>query len=225
MSRLANAPSYTDDGILRVQCIQWDTICQTSDGIDVFNQSKSVSDFNRRIQSWEPDGLESMRYPTGEDILDAYCRTILTDRSFDWETRATPGEIEKHREEFLIWSGRKQIQQELPKPSEQQPVTEKISIFDDLRHRLFGWTMATTGKGYLALVPVLSEIGDVVCVLPSLGVPLVLREIPTNESSMKQYMLIGPSYVHGIMDGEVIRWVEQGELNEETIGISHESSD
>ena len=52
-------------------------------------------------------------------------------------------------------------------------------------------------------VPVQSEIGDFVYVVQSLGVPLVLRQNTTQAPSEMKYRLVGPSYVHGIMDGEV----------------------
>ncbi|KAE8370618.1 hypothetical protein BDV27DRAFT_167505 [Aspergillus caelatus] len=63
--------------------------------------------------------------------------------------------------------------------------------------------MFRTTQGYLGLSHPNTKSGDKVVVLLGAPVPMVLREY--NEG----YILIGQSYVHGIMDGEII----QAEIN------------
>ncbi|GAP87007.1 putative heterokaryon incompatibility protein [Rosellinia necatrix] len=58
--------------------------------------------------------------------------------------------------------------------------------------------LARTEKGYLAMVPSQSAIGDRISVFQGGKMPFVIRAAPYKNG----YQLIGPSYVHGIMYGE-----------------------
>ncbi|EPE28819.1 Heterokaryon incompatibility protein, putative [Glarea lozoyensis ATCC 20868] len=66
-----------------------------------------------------------------------------------------------------------------------------------------GRRFAITEKGYMALVPPLSQAGDKVCILFNMDVPFILRQV--SESTPMDYQIVGESYVHGIMDGEACR--------------------
>jgi hypothetical protein len=57
---------------------------------------------------------------------------------------------------------------------------------------------AVTEQGYVGLVPTSSQIGDEVYLLGGVTVPFVLRQ----KNGMK-FVLIGDSYIHGVMEGEV----------------------
>ncbi|KAL2203444.1 hypothetical protein CC79DRAFT_1056587 [Sarocladium strictum] len=62
-----------------------------------------------------------------------------------------------------------------------------------------------TRRGYLAMGPNDLQQGDVVCVLMGGAVPFILRPRGDGDG----YTLIGDSYVHGIMDGELVQaWEE-----------------
>ena len=56
--------------------------------------------------------------------------------------------------------------------------------------------LAITAKGYFALVPAESKVGDKVAILKGGKLPLIMR------AKGNVYRLIGESYVHGIMNGE-----------------------
>jgi hypothetical protein len=60
--------------------------------------------------------------------------------------------------------------------------------------------VCVTKDGYVGLVPTFAEPEDLICVLFGICVPLVLR---TSKSEPSKYQLIGESYVHGMMDGEI----------------------
>jgi hypothetical protein len=60
-------------------------------------------------------------------------------------------------------------------------------------------TLYVTENKYIGVGPTLGKEGDVVVVAPGIDMPLVLR--PMNG----HYLLVGPTYVHGIMDGEALR--------------------
>jgi len=64
-----------------------------------------------------------------------------------------------------------------------------------------GRTLAITLSGNFALCPPASEDGDVVVVFPGVAMPWLLRR---QEARKYWYLMIGPVYVHGFMDGEAI---------------------
>lgn len=74
---------------------------------------------------------------------------------------------------------------------------------------------AVTKKGYMALVPPGTDIGDAVCLFLAGPTPILLRRDgeSTGRSDVEcswrgespTYQLVGEAYVHGIMDGEGLR--------------------
>ncbi|EHK48139.1 hypothetical protein TRIATDRAFT_298334 [Trichoderma atroviride IMI 206040] len=66
-----------------------------------------------------------------------------------------------------------------------------------------------TKKGYFGLGPQKLEPGDRVAVLFGSGVPFVLRKCPAI-AGRRAWRIIGECYVHGIMQGEVVRKWELG---------------
>jgi len=68
-------------------------------------------------------------------------------------------------------------------------------------------------KGYFGLGPAVMQPGDIVCVLFGAQVPFILRRKDS------RYQLVGESYVHGIMYGEAIKMLEDGELEKQTFSI------
>ncbi|VUC32415.1 unnamed protein product [Clonostachys rosea] len=66
-----------------------------------------------------------------------------------------------------------------------------------------------TKSGYFGLGPGSTKPGDTVCVLRNALFPTVVR--PTND----RYVIIGQSFVHGIMDGEIIKSLNEGRSSRE----------
>lgn len=84
--------------------------------------------------------------------------------------------------------------------------------------RVLAWRrLVTTYKGYLGLVPAGAIVGDVIAMIMGCDVPLVLR--PAKGHTAK-FTLIGECYVHGIMSGEVVGFLEQGKCEMDHISIS-----
>lgn len=86
----------------------------------------------------------------------------------------------------------------------------------------YGWAAACalkrrrlfySKKGYFGLGPAVMQPGDIVCVLFGAQVPFILRRKDS------RYQLVGESYVHGIMYGEAIKMLEDGELEKQTFSI------
>ncbi|KAN0076682.1 Heterokaryon incompatibility protein (HET) domain containing protein [Elaphomyces granulatus] len=216
--RLESLPPISASGILTIEGILWNQLFEVSDGISCFKKNISRMELGQAFQLWEPSGLESMTYPTKEDILDVYWQTLLGGLDQFEGKRLDPENFATYKEQFLLWSGRKQSDHSLSMSG--AATSSADSPFEDLAARVFGFTIATTAGGYLALVPVLSEPGDRVCVVPTLNVPLVLRKLATSPPSENTFTLVGPCYVHGIMDGEVMEKIEAGEVKKQGIDIA-----
>jgi hypothetical protein len=67
-----------------------------------------------------------------------------------------------------------------------------------------GRQFAITEKGYMGLVPVLSEVGDVVVILHGATTPHLLRPCrQTTNAGGVTYRLVGEAYMHGLMRGHL----------------------
>ena len=100
------------------------------------------------------------------------------------------------------------------------PAASESEIKRDWGDHFFGSSMNKTGrrrrlarteKGYLAMVPSSSITGDAVWLLQGASVPFVLRAADQNSDGGKHaalWEIMGDSYVHGIMNGELWKGVE-----------------
>lgn len=77
---------------------------------------------------------------------------------------------------------------------EQEAKDFSLTLTNIQRGRRIGWTQGH----YVGVFPGSTESGDVVVVLLGSKLPFVLR--PSGDG----YLLVGPAYVHGIMDGELM---------------------
>ncbi|MCJ1353909.1 MAG: hypothetical protein MMC33_003896 [Icmadophila ericetorum] len=81
------------------------------------------------------------------------------------------------------------------------------SPFSDDGLLLQGRAFCTTVKGRTGLIPKEARVGDIICILASLPVPVVLRH-----AGKRKWYLIGECYVTGIMDGEVLEDLVEDEV-------------
>jgi hypothetical protein len=68
-------------------------------------------------------------------------------------------------------------------------------------------------KGYLGVGPDLVQPGDTCCVLFGGEVPFILRPLDDH------FLLVGESYIHGAMNGEVVDLMEAGKLQDQLFEI------
>jgi hypothetical protein len=74
------------------------------------------------------------------------------------------------------------------------------------------WSIFITTKGYIGIGPRLDiRICDRICILPGCRVPLVVRKVDDH------YLLVGDAYVCGMMQGEVLGNLGNGEAELETM--------
>ncbi|KAL9035093.1 MAG: hypothetical protein Q9180_005041 [Flavoplaca navasiana] len=66
--------------------------------------------------------------------------------------------------------------------------------------------LITTHMGYVGMAPERVERGDAVAVLHGCSMPIVLRQSMDDESGDVRWRVIGDCYLHGIMNGEAMKW-------------------
>jgi hypothetical protein len=194
---------HKNDGILRTHGAIFDTL-----GVVRPQVSPLAQDWEHKVQSWEPPNIQTYQYPTGEDPIDAFWRTLIFDDGFTLfhqiHARLTLQQKDEYRKLYLQW---------------------RYGVFDSNRldSRSFarsirwspllqGWTFAVTRKRYFARLQPDAESGDVVVLLRGGAVPFILRPVINNDLGEKgdvihkggAWRLIGTAYVHGIMDGEAM---------------------
>jgi hypothetical protein len=69
-------------------------------------------------------------------------------------------------------------------------------------------TLFETSRGYFGLGPVGLQTGDDVCVIFGCNIPHILRIC----RGTREHLLVGETYVHGIMNGEVIKMVDENKI-------------
>jgi Heterokaryon incompatibility protein (HET) len=74
------------------------------------------------------------------------------------------------------------------------------------------WSIFITTKGYIGIGPRLDiRIGDRICIVPGCRVPLIVRKVDDH------YLLVGDTYVCGMMHGEVLDNLGNGEAELDTM--------
>jgi hypothetical protein len=137
-------------------------------------------------------GFSLTKYPTGEPVgevlMRTLCQNLTRGRSLEWSALL----LKEIEDDFREWH-RVLTTTSTPKEYEEQLRIKQNSF--ELRIK-WKTPLCTTAKGYLAAVPFTAKVGDCIAVLAGGRLPFVLR--PTGN----HYRLVGPCYVHGIMDGE-----------------------
>lgn len=131
--------------------------------------------------------------------------------------RAYPAPIsrisdEKHKAEYAAYCEiTRAIARSGTNPeSREEPIQGDAKFPRHFLHRLTyceNLRVAVLESGRLSLVPRLTKVGDDCCIIPGVPVPFVVRKQGDEQS--QQFKLVGESYVHGVMNGEIIT---RGEL-------------
>jgi hypothetical protein len=82
---------------------------------------------------------------------------------------------------------------------------------------MYSPTLIVTEGGLLGLARGSVAPGDQVCILLGCSVPTILRQVSNIER--EEYILIGESYIHGMMDGEAIDKLDKGEYKLQKITL------
>jgi hypothetical protein len=143
-------------------------------------------------------GHHDLYPPTREDVEVAWLRTVSAGL-FPSGTQLDTSFAKTRYPQHVRWSSADETSS-APPPRE---VVEEIFSWVSLWTK--GRRVFVTQKGFLGLGPAEVEPGDVVCILFGGNLPYVVRHL----SSQDEYTFLGPSYVHGIMDGEAYDGMEQ----------------
>jgi hypothetical protein len=140
------------------------------------------------VDTWMDAAQASGKYPSGQWKLDAFIQTVLMD---PYQTEEY-GKAYNYRGVALVNTRRS------------SPLA--IIMFGEM---LLGRRFFITKQGYFGLGPGTITTGDKVCILFGGATPHILRDLGYH------HMLVGWSYVHGLMNGEAIQKMNDGELKEE----------
>ncbi|KAJ4345328.1 uncharacterized protein N0V89_011458 [Didymosphaeria variabile] len=69
-----------------------------------------------------------------------------------------------------------------------------------------------SSKGHFGNAPLDTKVGDQICIFKGCRFPVILRKQP-------QYVYVGPCFLLGFMDGEIVDMAERGEVQEERFEI------
>lgn len=126
------------------------------------------------------------------------------------------GISQRHRDQFLAYchSVHKAIN-----PSHHNPYdSDEFSGYADKYWQCvetgYNRTLALTKAGRAGMVPFYAKPGDICCIIPGVDVPLIMRSKKNG-----RYNLVGDSYIHGVMKGEIMEAVEKGQFSPNIIMI------
>ncbi|MCJ1406586.1 hypothetical protein MMC19_000652 [Ptychographa xylographoides] len=179
-------------------------ICRTGDYIN------HILDFTTTVQhAWE-DLLVSLPdpYRTGHSRWDAYRHTLVAD--------CTP--IQSSEMYRLLYDRPSMASGPFADPLPYSPLTpaeeESRAAHAMKTMRVLEWrTFGTTEDNHMGLFPVGTEPGDSVCILLGGATPFILKHCGEHSH------LVGECYIHGLMDGEAMDLLGQGQVELEDFDI------
>ncbi|KAM7184773.1 Heterokaryon incompatibility protein (HET) domain containing protein [Naviculisporaceae sp. PSN 640] len=173
-----------------------------------------LSDNQKVLMEWEvlATSFNISQYPTGESLTEVFHSTIRAGlpqeynmKSYyeDWRGNVLPGNLPKAVDSSRhprLFKGAVfvQVLQDAWAPREGKKKHE------DYPTMAYGRRLGKTKGGYLALLPGVTRVGDVVALCEGGKTPLVLR----SRGYGNLFELVGDCYVHGVMNGEMFRPVE-----------------
>jgi hypothetical protein len=216
------------DGLLQIEGVTWDSISSVGEVLDTDFYSINASIFISWYRLAET-ALPSQDYISSGTLDDAFWRTLCADYSLT-SIRTTERLKKNHRAAYNRWwqlqlkidTYGSAVGTEMTLESYLDNSPKEVLEFD-------GSVMTATcnrrffisEKGYIGLAASNAAPGDKIAVLFGGKVPYILRrnEHESSEASETTWTFLGDSYVHGIMDGEVIESLERGEVTKELITL------
>lgn len=214
---------------MAINGVLWDTItCVGEARDDVFRRSNAII-FN----DWHKmsvDGLQKQDYVSGGTLENAFWRSlcmdvthslVLIDRDPGFQFDPTRAQDSVHKVYEMWWGlvqrNRKCDHEEGAQSQNPLQVTEEVVLFDqEVSNSTTCRTFFISEKGYIGLAPAIAVPGDKIAVLFGGKVPYIIRR-EESEERLSTWTYIGDSYVHGIMDGEVIKYLESGQVESEVL--------
>ena len=183
-------PIRMEDNVLLIHGFRIDRISSLSNPC----VSRSIRDGIRLVNSWIPKGPTAL-YPTGETIFDAFLKTVVANMSNAKDNPQRGGRAHWDIEKGYFAAG--------------DFGREGEHVFRYAQCRRLAYSM----NGYMALVSHQAKEGDLLYALFGGSVLYALR--PKGD----QFILVGECYVHGLMDGEAMQFLETGQAVTEVVSI------
>ncbi|KAL4892860.1 hypothetical protein BDV59DRAFT_178818 [Aspergillus ambiguus] len=202
--------SIWSENLLSVSGIEFDRISNISETMESYQR--------RTLTKWVDFCLLSANngiYPSGCSFRDPYWRTICLDSNWTpTSTRRADNKdiyclIQAVRSDGQLEPQFPVLESDLMSSGSLKNATEEVNMLTTItvfthEHKLF-----ITGKGYIGLGNCDIMVDDRVFILPGLQIPLLLRPAGVGRHQTvglcDSYTVVSGSYVHGIMDGEVVK--------------------
>ncbi|KAH7143537.1 heterokaryon incompatibility protein-domain-containing protein [Dactylonectria macrodidyma] len=177
--------------LLRIKGRKVDSVKFPSPIPDEFQYNNQILTYLWR--QWTELAFSLQSYPTGESIADVLLDTLCWGSNLRLH-RLDPGE---YQDTFDAWI------KILRSPDTLEVASERI-FSDETAHTYsrrvsfltWGRVLGTTTNLRLALLPLSADVGDEIVIFNGGKLPFVIRPEGDN------FKLVGPCYIHGIMDGE-----------------------
>jgi hypothetical protein len=170
--------------------------CDTIKDIRQLTGSATSGTLLEQIRPWET--AAKGRYVTDEPWMNALRRTQAMDAKYDWK-----GRVVERNYMYRPGMSAKRVDRNHLKETVSEEETRVSMTFVEKNHFPMR-NICVTEKGYLGMVPETATVGDIVCVFLGGQVLYTLRHSGTRD----EFEYIGETYLHGLMDGEVMEWVE-----------------
>ncbi|RDW56543.1 heterokaryon incompatibility protein [Coleophoma cylindrospora] len=146
----------------------------------------------------EPEPKANETSSSFSSSFECFWRTIMMDISRYPMSRLTRDELDELAPRFMEW---------INTPFDKDRDIDLDFFVQSQMCEWYKWQFAISDKGTYCMVPTGAEVGDCITVLRGAKVPMILRPIITGERPVAddfdgKFMLVGPCYVHGFMDGQ-----------------------
>ena len=153
---------------------------------------------------------DTLRYPPGEGLTNAFWRTLVRDITRDSAGNLTRPAPSSFASSFLVCAELQDFMNNADTEAamcDDPEAVEKIitgsqPFIEACEPGVKGTRFCVTQDGYMGLVPTRAAKGDTICVLMGGAVPFVIRGTENG-----QFRLLGECYVHGLMDGKALDMV------------------
>ncbi|KAJ4858773.1 heterokaryon incompatibility protein (HET) domain-containing protein [Trichoderma breve] len=105
---------------------------------------------------------------------------------------------------LMGWQAQRGMRSAAPSPT----LTDSLKITTSLKR------FVVSSKGYIGLVPCNSEKGDEMVFFKGCRFPCIARLVPGSGMKMKQLKVVGPCYIDGFMDGQIVAHAIKHESDE-----------
>jgi hypothetical protein len=187
--------SFIGTQTLHVRCIPVGHINDASPSIDPSSFETDKTQWARELGSCKPQDINLGRYLNGESKLIAFYRTITADGS----------EVRRYPQDWAHWAKKETVIGNILSDHIPSPEIWNKGVIVSLRRATYSSRFARLSSGHFSLVPNASRIRDEVFILLGGSTPMVLRRNLASDApceTLPTYRMIGPCYVHGVMDGE-----------------------